>query len=162
MKIVKENKIQKWLEKDYQKIRNLIQNTDIFYKLETNQIPYFSIDYLIKQKVAKSAKYVYDLLDDVDLVIANKNISLEKSERLYPDLLLFSPDTSTFFIVEIKRGDKTERETITEILAYEHELKNLFPYLSSFEVCFVIIASDYNTLLSHSIYSLSIWQNKNV
>jgi hypothetical protein len=162
MKIVKEDKIQKWLEKDYQKIRNLIQNTDIFYKLETNQIPYFSIDYLIKQKVAKSAKYVYDLLDDVDLVIANKNISLEKSERLYPDLLLFSPDTSTFFIVEIKRGDKTERETITEILAYEHELKNLFPYLSSFEVCFVIIASDYNTLLSHSIYSLSIWQNKNV
>lgn len=155
MKIVKEDKIQKWLEKDYQKIRNLIQNTDIFYKLETNQIPYFSIDYLIKQKVAK---YVYDLLDDVDLVIANKNISLEKSERLYPDLLLFSPDTSTFFIVEIKRGDKTERETITEILAYEHELKNLFPYLSSF----VIIASDYNTLLSHSIYSLSIWQNKNV
>ena len=31
MKIVKEDKIQKWLEKDYQKIRNLIQNTDIFY-----------------------------------------------------------------------------------------------------------------------------------
>ena len=162
MKIVKEDKIQKWLEKDYQKLINLIQNTDIFYKLETNQIPYFSIDYLIKQKVAKSAKYVYDLLDDVDLVIANKNISLEKSEGLYPDLLLFSPDTSTFFIVEIKRGNKTERETITELLAYEHELKNLFPYLSSFEVCFVIIASDYNTLLSHSIYSLSIWQNKNV
>ena len=162
MKIVKEDKIQKWLEKDYQKLINLIQNTDIFYKLETNQIPYFSIDYLIKQKVAKSAKYVYDLLDDVDLVIANKNISLEKSEGLYPDLLLFSPDTSTFFIVEIKRGNKTERETITELLAYEHELKNLFPYLSSFEVCFVIIASDYNTLLSHSIYSLAIWQNKNV
>lgn len=162
MKIVKEDKIQKWIEKDYQNLRNLIQNTDIFDKLETNQIPYFSIDYLIKQKVAKSAKYVYDLLDDVDLVIANKNISLEKSEGLYPDLLLFSPDTSTFFIVEIKRGDKTERETITELLAYEQELKNLFPYLSSFEVCFVIIASDYNTLLSHSIYSLAIWQNKNV
>ena len=34
MKIVKEDKIQKWLEKDYQKLINLIQNTDIFYKLE--------------------------------------------------------------------------------------------------------------------------------
>lgn len=159
---VKEGKIQKWLEKKYGDIKSLINNIDKFEDLNTDQIPYYSLDYLIKKKVAESSKYVYDLLDDVDLIIANKNISLDKTERLFPDLLLFSPENSTFFIIEIKRDEQAERQAITELLAYEHELKNLFPFMSNIEVCFILIASDFNTLLSHSVSSLSLWQNKKV
>ena len=159
---VKEEKIQKWLEKKYSNIKSLINNVDQFEDLNTDQIPYYSLDYLIKKKVAESSKYVYDLLDEVDLITANKNISLDKMERLFPDLVLFSPDYSTFFIIEIKREKQAEREAITELLAYEHELKNLFPFMSNIEVCFILIASDYNTLLSHSVYSLSLWQNKKI
>ena len=159
---VKENKIQKWLEEKYSDIKSLINNVDKFEDLNTDQIPYYSLDYLIKKKVAESSKYVYDLLDDVDLIIANKNISLDKTERLFPDLLLFSPENSTFFIIEIKRDEQAERQAITELLAYEHELKNLFPFMSNIEVCFILIASDFNTLLSHSVSSLSLWQNKKI
>jgi hypothetical protein len=159
---VKEDKIQKWLEKKYSDIKRLINNVDKFEDLNTDQIPYYSLDYLIKKKVAESSKYVYDLLDDVDVIIANKNISLDKTERLFPDLLLFSPENSTFFIIEIKRDEQAERQAITELLAYEHELKNLFPFMSNIEVCFILIASDFNTLLSHSVSSLSLWQNKKI
>ncbi len=159
---VKEEKIQKWLEKKYSNIKSLINNVDQFEDLNTDQIPYYSLDYLIKKKLAESSKYVYDLLNDVDLIIANKNISLDKTERLFPDLLLFSPENCTFFIIEIKRDEQAERQAITELLAYEHELKNLFPFMSNIEVCFILIASDFNTLLSHSVSSLSLWQNKKI
>ena len=149
---VKENKIQKWLEEKYSDIKSLINNVDKFEDLNTDQIPYYSLDYLIKKKVAESSKYVYDLLDDVDLIIANKNISLDKTERLFPDLLLFSPENSTFFIIEIKRDEQAERQAITELLAYEHELKNLFPFMSNNEVCIILIASDFKTLMSLSVF----------
>lgn len=162
MKNVSESRIQKWLEEEYSSIKSLINNVDKFNDLDTNQIPYYSLDYLIKKKVAESSKYVYDLLDNIDLLIADKNISLNNKEGLYPDLLLFSPEHSTFFIIEIKRSNQAEREAVTELLAYEHELKNLFPFMSNFEVCFILIASDFNTLLSHSVYSLSLWQNKKI
>ena len=85
---VKEEKIQKWLEKKYSNIKSLINNVDQFEDLNTDQIPYYSLDYLIKKKVAESSKYVYDLLDEVDLITANKNISLDKMERLFPDFII--------------------------------------------------------------------------
>lgn len=161
---VKEDEIQKWLEKEevYQNIAELITNQNIIEDTNNHHISSFSLDYIVRNKILESSKYVYENLSILDLVVANKNISINKQERLYPDLLLFNAETATFIIVEIKRSDKAEREAITELLAYEHELQNLFPFMSKIEVCFVLISADYKPLLEHSIYSLILWQNRKV
>ena len=44
---VKEVKIQKWLEKKYGDRKSLINNIDKFEDLNTDQIPYYSLDYLL-------------------------------------------------------------------------------------------------------------------
>ena len=165
MNRVKEDEIQKWLEKEenYGNIIDLIENSNILENSnKENLVPFYSLDYIIKNKILKSARYVYKNLHSLKLVIANRNISMNKTERLYPDLLLFNEETATFIIVEIKRSDKAEREAMTELLAYEHELQNLFPFMSKIEVCFVIISADYKPLLEHSIYSFALWQNRKI
>jgi len=165
MNKVKEVEIQKWLEKEenYENIIELIGNSNILKKSNKNNvIPSYSLDYIVKNKILKSAEYVYDNLYSLNLIVANQNISINKTERLYPDLLLFNEETATFIIIEIKRSDKAEREAMTELLAYEHELQNLFPFMSKIEVCFVIISADYKPLLEHSIYSFALWQNRKI
>lgn len=164
MSKVLEKEIQKWLENNYGKLSNIIKNSEVISNIENEEegIPYYSLDFLIEKKILKSAKYVFDNLYLVDLVVADKNISIQKGEQLYPDLLLFNPETNTFIIVEIKRSILAEREAITELLAYEHELQNLFPFMSKLEVCFVLIAADFKPLLEHSIYSLALWQNRKI
>jgi len=162
MKRAKEDKVQKWLENNYENIIDLIKNSEILEDKPNIYPSYFSLDYLVSQKMIESSRYVYENLYTLDLVIANKNISMNKKERLYPDLLLFNQETATFIIIEIKRSDKAEREAITELLAYEQELQNLFPFMSKIEVCFVLISADYKPLLEHSLSSLVLWQNRKV
>ena len=159
MSRVPESKIQKWLESNYKNLFDKINNIGVF---KTKEIYDYNLDNLIKKKIIKSAQFVYNNLKDLELIIANKNISLEKNERLFPDLLLFNPYTNKLIIVEIKRSSQAERESITELLAYEQELQNIFPYMSKLEVCFIIISADYNTLLDHAIFSLALWQNRKV
>jgi hypothetical protein len=161
---VTEDKIQKWLENNYENLQSIILNTEIIDNINKDDkiVPYYSIDYMINKKIIKSAKFVFDNLYLLELITANQNISLETSERLFPDLLLFNPETNKFIIVEIKRSSQAEREAITELLAYEQELQNIFPFMSKLEVCFIVISADYNTLLEHSIYSLALWQNKKI
>jgi hypothetical protein len=73
---------------------------------------------------------------------------------LFPDLVLVSDEDNKIIIVEIKRSNQTAREALTELLAYDHEVKNLLPFLSNFEVLFCIISTDYSTLLCLIIRSL--------
>jgi hypothetical protein len=81
---------------------------------------------------------------------------------LFPDLVLVSDEDNKIIIVEIKRSNQTAREALTELLAYDHEVKNLLPFLSNFEVLFCIISTDYSTLLDHSITGLTTWESKQV
>jgi hypothetical protein len=164
MSRVLERKVQEWLEKNYESLTELIGNRECILENEADEesIPYYSLDYMVNKKIIKSANYVFNNLYLLDLLVADENISLQKGEQLYPDLLLFNPETSTFIIVEIKRSGQAEREAVTELLAYEHELQNLFPFMSKLEVCFVLISADFKPLLEHSVYSLALWQNRKV
>lgn len=79
-----------------------------------------------------------------------KNISLDKKDRLFPDIIGCDYDKN-FFIFELKVGSKTEREAITEIFAYIFELRNHLPHLNNHEISIIIIAENFGTLLSHAI-----------
>ena len=54
------------------------------------------------------------------------------------------------------------RETLTEMLAYDHEVRNCLPFLSNFEILFCIVSTEYSTLLNHSITGLVTWESKQI
>jgi len=125
--------------------------------------PEFPVDYLARKKALTAAGFVLEQLDNIAVLNETpQNISLDRKERLLPDFVLFNPKKYSFVIVELKTSRKPEREAITELTGYEHELRNQFPFLSSYDVSFVLIATEYSSLLTHSVSSLITWGGKNV
>lgn len=116
-------------------------------------IPDFSIDQLLKRKYSKSAKNVLKTLTCYDIISGDiiKNISLDKKDKLFPDCLLFNYETNEIIIIENKISKKTEREAITELLGYGQEIRNSLPFISDFDISYIIISTEFNTLLDHSI-----------
>lgn len=116
-------------------------------------IPDFSIDHLLKRKYSKSAKNVLETLTCYEMISGDKikNISLDKKEKLFPDCLLFNYETNEIIVIENKISKKTEREAVTELLGYGQEIRNSLPFISDFDISYIIISTEFNTLLDHSI-----------
>ena len=167
---MKEKQIQALLEKVieedrlYESISNIKEIETLYSSSsEENLLPLFSIDYLSRKKAIAAAINVSSSLRCLKILsTARKNVSLNRKERLYPDLILISEEERKIIIVEIKRSDQTAREALTELLAYDHEVKNLLPFLSNFEVLFCIVSTDYSTLLDHSVTGLTTWESKQI
>ncbi len=164
---MKEQELQTWVkgivEQDdfIANIRNLQQIKDeISEENRSLAYPQFPIDSSARRKALLAAQHVLEQLQMTMIVAETVNVSLRRSERLYPDFVLFNPERSSFVIIELKTSAKTEREAVTELIGYEHELQNQFPFLSGYDVSFVLIATDYSTLLDHSASSLVTWGNR--
>jgi hypothetical protein len=170
---MKESEIQKIIETAIQKNKffELIEDEDInsleyrhqsYY--DPDSLPSFLIDYLSTKKAIIAAKNVLKLLlKNAHITTTDpQNISFNRSQILKPDLILFNEEEYKLIIVEIKRSKETTRETITEIIAYESELKNMFPFLSNYEVNFCIISTEYPVLLDHSVSGLITWESKQI
>ena len=169
---MKESEIQKIIENAIQenKFLELIEDEDInsleyryqsYY--EPDSLPSFLIDYLSTKKAIISARNVLQFLENIRIITtASKSISLDRSQRLFPDLILFNEEQRKLIIIEIKRSGQAARETITEIIAYESELKNILPFLSNYEVNFCIISTEYPDLLNHSVSGLITWESKQI
>jgi hypothetical protein len=123
-------------------------------------IPAFTSDYLSRTACIQSANYVLDQLSFLEIIAVNKSISISSGEVLRPDIIAFNPEQRTIVIFEIKRDVLTERQAVTELMAYEHEIQNNFPFLSNFEMCFVVVATHWSTLMDHAVASMVTWSNK--
>lgn len=134
-----------------------IQSLDDALKIDNdpNTIPDFSIDHLLKRKYSKSAKRVLETLTCYELISGDKikNISLDKKEGLFPDCLLFNYETNEVVVIENKISKQTERQAVTELLGYSQEIRNSLPFISDFDISYIIISTEFNTLLDHSISS---------
>ena len=73
----------------------------------------------------------------------NRNLSAEKGERLFTDLLYCARGTSQFIVIEVKNQNITAREAITELLAYEHEVLNHLPFADANDIMMVIVSRDF-------------------
>ncbi len=120
---------------------------------DENILPQFAIDDLLKQKYSRSAKHVLNSLTSYEIVSGEKiqNISLNKKEALLPDVILFNRDTCQLIVVENKTSSKTEREALTELIGYSHEIKNHLPFFSNYDINYILISTEFNTLLDHSV-----------
>ncbi|VVM54339.1 hypothetical protein [Pseudomonas fluorescens] len=123
-------------------------------------IPSFGIDYISRRASAEAAGHVLRRLGLLDIVSINTSISLTTGEVLRPDILCFNPETKTLVVFEVKRASETERQTVTELAGYEQELRNMLPFLGHFDVCFVVVAADWSTLLVHAVGSMNAWSAK--
>lgn len=146
-----------------------IKKKDELYKLiifdkETNMFPEFPIDKLLRKKYTISASNVIKSLTFCELVSGKiiKNISLENKDRLYPDCILYNKETEQVILIENKTNKKTERETITELLGYSQEIFNHLPFLSNCELNYVVISTEFSTLLDHATASMVLLNNQNL
>lgn len=125
--------------------------------------PSFPIDYLTRLRVLQAARSVLDELYDLTLVSSSaRSISRTKNETLYADLLYSQREGSRFVVIEIKKEHATARETITELLAYEHEILNHIPFASSHDILMVIVSPEFSPLLDHAVTGLVTWNRRRV
>lgn len=97
---MKEAQIQLILERLIQqgKFFSHIRNVDSVNKLyeslhDEDSFPSFSIDYLSRKRLISAAKYVISSLESVRIIsTASKNISINKKDKLFPDLLLINQE----------------------------------------------------------------------
>lgn len=118
---------------------------------------FFSINYILREKYLCYSKMILEGLNsEIEIVNGTKikNISLNHNEKLYPDIILYNYENSKYFILELKKSSKTEREAVTELLGYRLEIKNHLPLINNGDVPLIIVSTEFNTLLLHSVASL--------
>ena len=126
-------------------------------------LPSFPLDYLVWKRFLLAAASILGRLKSPTIVsTARSSISWDKKERLFPDFLLCDEDLAVFTAVEIKSSRQTEREAITELLGYDHEIRNHLPFSSNSDVGLVIVSTEFGPLLSHSLAALVVWERREV
>lgn len=123
-------------------------------------IPSFGIDYRSRLASADAAEHVLNQLALLEIISVNMSISLTTGEVLRPDILCFNPESRTLVVFEIKRAAETERQTVTELGGYEQELRNLLPFVGDYDICFVVVATEWSILLNHAVGALNAWSGK--
>lgn len=129
---------------------------------DENLLPAFSIDEYIRRKYNLATGHALRSIKNLQVLTSDKNVSIQSKQLLRPDLVCINPETQQIVIFEIKKSTQTERQALTELLAYEHEIKNLLPFLSTYDTTFVLVSTDWSVLLEHAAGSAIAWSNKNV
>ncbi|OYQ74002.1 hypothetical protein [Wohlfahrtiimonas chitiniclastica] len=156
--LIKNHKFHDVISKDsINFVENILKNASA-----DNILPDFSIDYYIRKNIAQSMKNVLDTMHSLKVLTDDKNISVTKGQYLRPDIVCLNQETKTLIIFELKKSVQTERQALTELLAYEHELKNTLPFLANYDIQFVLISTDWSTLLQHASASAITWSKKNL
>jgi len=138
-------------------------NIAVLAERDTNiAFPQFSIDHLSRLKAIDAGASVLKALSFPVLLTSDQNISVTKGERLRPDLVCMNPEQESVILFELKKSSQTGREALTELLAYEQELKNLMPLLSNYDFNFVLISPEWSTLMDHAVSGAIAWSDKKI
>ena len=126
------------------------------------QFPQFSVDHLARQCTIQAGAKVLDSLNFLTLLISDKNISIATGEVLRPDLACINPEEESVVLFELKKGGQTGRQALTELLAYEQEIKNLLPLLSNYDFNFVLVSAEWTPLMDHAVSAAIAWSNRKI
>lgn len=153
---MEERKLQKMVLEDIQK-SVFCKKIHCTQKVDSINKSGFIINNILKRKYEEYTSDIIKALEsDIIIISDTKNINMVNG-RLYPDILTFGSDQK-FYLFELKVGEKTERETVTELMAYRQEIRNHLPLLGKNEICFIIISDEYSVLLRHAVMSL-VYEN---
>jgi hypothetical protein len=129
---------------------------------QENAFPQFSIDRLVRRRCLESGAQVLASLDLLIPMTDDKNVSITAGEIMRPDIVCINPEKECVVIFELKNATQTGRQAVTELLAYEHEIKNLLPFLSNYDVHFVLISPEWSTLMDHAVASAITWSGRKI
>ena len=118
-------------------------------------IPVLSIDSIQRERTILAADEALSALDQLEVVSDNTSISRSVGEILKPDFVLFNRRLGKIVLIELKDDVLPERQAVAELLAYEREIRNHFPFLGQLEVVFVLIAREWSDLLTHAYAGLA-------
>ncbi|MGV2844550.1 hypothetical protein ACE1OG_11830 [Aeromonas hydrophila] len=149
-----EKNMQDWLSKK-------LQNEEGLRKLI---IPFHfqGDDSHANKKIVESYNYCLKTLNMIRVVCENKDISQFNSEILKPDFLLYSIETESWVIVELKNIAGPTRQVATELSAYANAMKSYFPWISDGDIISVIVSNDWPTLLKNHVFNEVYWLNRRV
>jgi len=123
--------MEKAISKD--QLFDLIEDTASLQNLSERdsevQFPQFAIDHLSRTKAIEAGASVLDSLEFLELLTGDKNVSITSGEVMRPDLVCINPERQSVVIFELKKKSQTGRQALTELLAYEQEIKNLLPLI---------------------------------
>ncbi|USD52377.1 hypothetical protein J4N37_24900 [Vibrio sp. SCSIO 43153] len=117
---------------------------------------------LEEDMIIESYDYCLQSLFETVCLTEEENISLFNKEQLKPDFLLFDPGFEKFVIVELKNQKNATREAGTELGAYANALKSHFPMIADTDVTFIVISSEWPTLLRNYIFNEIFWHKKKI
>lgn len=160
-----EHEIQQWLEARVEDgtLLDHVQGEALLASDEDDHwLSAFPFDTMVRRAFMKGGEEVLHHLEGAVLVAATKDASRTKGERLLPDLVLVNVETHVVIIVEVKRSSGSERETDTELLAYEQEITNHLPFASHYDVVSEVLSTEFDTLVSHSLAALVAWHRRQV
>lgn len=123
----------------YDKILNKEEIDVIKHNPNHTHIPNFSFDRLSRVANLNAANNVLDSLKNLEIISIDNSVSIKKGEILRPDIVCFNPEKRIFVIFELKREKLAERQALTELYAYEQEIRNIFPFIGNREIQTVVI-----------------------
>lgn len=124
--------------------------------------PIFSLDRISRQALIAAGAHVLERLGEPILLSADKDISLTQGERLRPDLVCHDRESESILIFELKVSGAVGRQAVSELAAYEQEVRNHLPTLADTELCHVLISSEWNTLMDHGVSAAVTWSGKRI
>ncbi|MCK1485916.1 hypothetical protein IVB25_25285 [Bradyrhizobium sp. 193] len=136
-------------------IRDLLER-----QKSSEAFPTFSIDHLVRISCAEAASHALSCLHNLEILTDDLNVSLTTGQQLRPDIVCFAPEGESLVLFELKKSDQTGRQALTELIAYEQELKNHLPFLANYETIFVLVSSEWSTLMDHSAASAVTWSGR--
>lgn len=125
-------------------------------------MPILSIDHITRRACIRHGALALRSLDFLELLTADKNVSISKGEALRPDIVCYNPGRESLALFELKKEGQTARQALTELLAYEQEIKNQLPFLGSCDVTFVLVSPEWTTLMDHAAASAATWSGKRI
>lgn len=117
---------------------------------------------LVKLTVIDRLKQATPVLANLELI--DKEFQLLKTEsglgkQPSVDILAYNTGSYCLALIELKISDSAEREAVTELSAYNQGLQNKFRGLSSLEVIWIPISTDWRVTTKSAIEFVMLWQN---
>ncbi|WP_308351916.1 hypothetical protein [Serratia marcescens] len=149
--------MQKWLESELAKHCGLLSIIDNEYEIKNYEEKNDT-----ERKIKDSFTICLDSLEHLHLISSDQNISVDKKDKMRPDIVAYSIERNSLVLMELKNIKGPTRQAGTELSAYAAELKGYLSHLSDGDIINVIISCEWPSLLNHYIFNTIVWQNKNL
>lgn len=99
-----------------------------------------TVETLLHNRLVRRVSALFDKLQSVRLFGIEVPLERSGDSTTRIDLLGSAPDDTGIAIIELKKSRQTEREALTELLAYSQHLSGLFPSLCREDLLLVLIS----------------------